>query len=81
MTDSGVTSTLVPCASALSAAARATRSTSCSRVPSFAARASSQARTVDGIALVPLGSTSRRPKVARLSLARAAASAAMAVWA
>ena len=78
-TDSAVTSTEVPSRSARSRACRETASTRSASAASEEARASSQAVTRDGTALVPLGATSTRPNVARSSASRACLFAASAV--
>ena len=64
-TDSAVTARAVPSCEARSVAWRLIASTSSSSSASVEQRASSQAVTREGIALVPLGATSTRPKVAR----------------
>ena len=78
-TDSAVTSTAVPSRSARSVACRVTVSTSSASAASDEHRASSQASTCDGTALVPLGVTSTRPNVARSPASRACLLAASAV--
>ncbi len=62
--DSCTTSTRTPSRSARSRAACAISSTRAVSVASSAARESSQARTSEAMALVPLGSTATLPKVA-----------------
>ncbi len=64
-TDSGVSVSVVPSRPARSSAWRPIVSTSAASASSEDARASSQAVTREGTALVPLGSTATRPKVAR----------------
>ncbi len=78
-TDSGVTTSEVPSRPARSSAWRSTSATSDARASSDEARASSHAVTSDGTALVPLGSTAMRPKVARWPASRACLLAASAV--
>ena len=78
-TDSAVTSSAVPSRPARSCACPVIASTSAPRADSLEHRASSHAVTRDGIALVPLGTTSSRPKVARCSASRACLFAARAV--
>ena len=78
-TDSGVTVTDVPSRSARSVACREIVSTRSASAESVAQRASSHAVTSEGTALVPLGVTSTRPKVARCPASRACLLAARAV--
>ena len=78
-TDSAVTETVVPSRSARSVACLVIVSTSSDRASSDEHRASSQASTREGTALVPLGVTSRRPNVARWPASRACLLAASAV--
>ncbi len=78
-TDSEVTSSRVPSRPARSVPWRLISATSRISDSSVSQRASSQAVTREGIALVPLGATSTRPKVARWPESRACLLAASAV--
>ena len=76
-----MTASVVPSRSARSAAWRSTVSTIAASPAGVSARASSHAVTREGTALVPLGTVSTRPNVARLPLSRACLLAASAVMA
>ena len=78
-TDSAVTVSDVPSRAARSVACRVTVADELASASSDAHRASSQASTRDGTALVPLGVTSTRPNVARSPASRACLLAASAV--
>ena len=78
-TDSAVTASTVPSRPARSVPCRSIASTSGASASSVAQRASSQAVTFEGTALVPFGSTATRPNVARSPARRACLLAASAV--